>query len=101
PANEIVFPIIVMGYMAQGHLTELADLSQLRELLVGHGWTGLTAVCVMLFCAMHWPCSTTCLTIRRETGSWRWTALAVALPTLTGLTVCFLVAAVGRLLGFG
>lgn len=98
PANEIVFPIIIMAYMAQGQLTDMGDLTALRELLVNNGWTGLTAVCTMLFSVMHWPCSTTCLTIRKETGSAKWTMLAILIPTLAGLAVCLVVATVGRLL---
>lgn len=98
PANEIVFPIIIMAYMAQGHLTDMSDLTMLRTLLVDNGWTGLTAVCTMLFSVMHWPCSTTCLTIHKETGSIKWTLLSVLIPTFTGLAVCLVVATVGRLL---
>lgn len=97
PANEIVFPIIIMAYMAQGSLTEMSDLSALRTLLVDNGWTWLTAVCTMLFSVMHWPCSTTCLTIRKETGSAKWTLVSFLVPTLTGLAVCFVTACVGRL----
>lgn len=97
PANEIVFPIIIMAYMAQDSLTEMSDLSALRTLLVDNGWTWLTAVCTMLFSVMHWPCSTTCLTIRKETGSAKWTLVSFLVPTLTGLAVCFVTACVGRL----
>jgi Fe2+ transport system protein B len=74
PANEIVVPIIIMSYMATGSLSELDSLYELRGLLVSHGWTWLTAVCVMLFSLMHWPCGTTCLTIKkkRRALSGRW-----------------------------
>lgn len=99
PANEIVMPIIIMAYMAGGTLTDLSDLAALRELLVGNGWTWMTAVCTMLFSLMHWPCSTTCLTIGKETGSVKWTAISFAVPTVVGMTVCFLVATAARLLG--
>lgn len=90
PANEIVVPIIIMAYMATGSLTDFSDLSALRALFVDHGWTWVTAVCTMLFSLMHWPCSTTCLTIRKETGSWKWTAAAFLVPTVIGMLVCFL-----------
>jgi len=88
PANEIVIPIIMMAYLAQGTLTDFGSLAQLRALLVDNGWTWVTAVCTILFFLMHWPCSTTLLTIRKETGSWRWTALAAVLPTAMGVAVC-------------
>ncbi len=99
PANEIVVPIIIMSYMATGSMLELDSLGQLKELLVSHGWTWLTAVCTMLFSLMHWPCGTTCLTIRKESGSWKWTAAAFLIPTITGIVICFFIANTVRLLG--
>ena len=101
PANEIVVPIMLMAYLAGGTLVEMNDLTALRTLLEANGWTWVTAVCTLLFTLLHWPCSTTCLTIRRETGSWKWTAVAVLLPTATGLAACLLVATGARLLGLG
>jgi len=97
PANEIVIPIIIMSYMATGTLVELEDLSSLRQLLADNGWTWITAVSTMLFSLFHWPCSTTCLTIRKETGSLKWTAISMAVPTLVGLVVCFIFANIARL----
>ncbi|NLC18013.1 MAG: ferrous iron transport protein B [Clostridiales bacterium] len=98
PANEIVVPIIIMSYMATGSLLELDSLSQLKELLLDNGWSWLTAICMMLFCLMHWPCSTSCLTIKKESGSWKWTGLAFIIPTLAGIVICFLVASFARML---
>ena len=97
PANEIVLPIILMAYLADGTLSELPDLGAMRGLLIAHGWTWRTAVCTMLFSLMHWPCSTTCMTIHKETGSAKWTALSIAIPTGVGMLVCAIVAALGRL----
>ena len=88
PANEIVIPIILMGYLSESGLTEAAGLTEMRALFVANGWTWATAVCVMLFFLLHWPCSTTLLTVRKETGSWKWTALAAALPTAAGILLC-------------
>ncbi len=99
PANETVLPIMLMAYTAGGSLQELGDLTQVRQLLVQNGWTELTAACVLLFALLHWPCSTTLLTIRRETGSWKWTLLAALLPTAAGLLLCGLLAQGARLLG--
>ncbi len=96
PANEIVFPIILMAYLAQGSLIELGDLAQMRQLLLDHGWTWLTAVNMLIFFLFHWPCSTTLLTIRKETGSWRWTALAAAFPTAVGIICCLLLTTLVR-----
>lgn len=99
PANEVVIPILIMSYMATGSLMEFESLSQLQALLASHGWTFLTAVCVMLFSLLHWPCATTLWTIRKETLSMKWTLAAFAIPTLTGMILCMLVANTVRLLG--
>lgn len=99
PANEIVIPIIIMSYMATGSLLELDSLVHLKELLISNGWTWLTAVCVMLFSLMHWPCATTCLTIKKETQSLKWTIVSFLVPTITGIVICFLVANSIRLIG--
>lgn len=100
PANEIVIPIVIMAYMSTGTLTELGSLENLRTLLVNNGWTWLTAACTMLFSLMHWPCSTTLLSIKKETGSWRWTAVGFLLPTLSGIVICFLLTSIVRLFGW-
>ena len=97
PANEIVVPILIMAYMASGTLIDMSDLTALKQLLVDHGWTWITAVSTMLFSLMHWPCSTTCLTIKKETQSLKWTVVSVLVPTLMGMTVCFLFTTVARL----
>jgi len=99
PANEIVIPIIIMSYMSTGSILELEELEDLRQLLVSHGWTWLTGVCVMLFSLMHFPCATTLWTIRKETQSLKWTLASFAIPTAAGIIVCFIVANVVRLLG--
>ena len=99
PANEIVLPLMLMGYLARGTLTEPGQLSALGELLRAQGWTWVTAACTMTFSLFHFPCSTTCLTIYKETGSARWTLLAAALPTALGLSLCLLLSALGRALG--
>lgn len=91
PANEIVIPIILMAYLQTGHLVEMNDSSALLNLLISQGWTWKTGLCMMLFCLFHWPCSTTCLTIKKETGSLKWTAVAILLPTLLGFLLCVLV----------
>lgn len=89
PANEIVIPVMLMCYMSTGTLTDYTSLSQLHETLSGCGWTMQTAFCVLTLCMFHFPCGTTCLTIKKETGSLRWTALAFIIPTVTGICLCF------------
>lgn len=91
PANEIVLPIILMIYMSSGALSELPNMIQLREILVENGWTLTTAVCTLLFALFHFPCSTACLTILKETKSRKWTLISFLLPLCIGTVVCFVV----------
>ena len=90
PANEIVLPVMLMTYLAQGSLLAIEDLDVVRSILAAHGWTWVTAVNVILFSLMHWPCGTTCLTSRKETRSFRWMLAAILIPAIMGLAACFL-----------
>ena len=96
PANEIVIPLISMAYMQMGSLSEIAP-AQMFELFNANGWTPVTAVCVIVFTLMHFPGSTSLLTIKKETGSWKWTALAFVIPTLCGIILCAVIANIARL----
>ncbi len=96
PANEIVIPLIIMAYMEQGSLSELAP-AQMAELFTANGWTWVTALCVIVFTLMHFPCSTSLLTIKKEAGGWRWAALGFVIPTVAGIVVC---AAISGIAGF-
>ena len=91
PANEIVMPIMIMGYMSLGMITDMNDLSLLKNLLVDHGWTYVTAICVMLFSLFHFPCLTTIFTIKKETGKWKWALVSFIVPLLIGISLCFFV----------
>lgn len=88
PANEIVLPIILMSYLSKGSLVNMEDTYAVGSVLLQNGWTILTAINVMLFTLLHFPCSTTLITIKKETGSWKWTILAFLLPTICGIILC-------------
>ena len=101
PANETVIPLMIMAYMAQDSMTVMTGMNDpvaIQSLLSANGWNIGTAICVMLFTLMHWPCATTCVTVYRETKSLKWTVLSVLIPTLTGCVVCAAVALAVRLL---
>lgn len=98
PANEIVVPIMCMSYLAQGNITEMGN-NELLSLLVNNGWTWKTAICTMLFSLMHWPCATSLLTIKKETGSLKWTAVAAVAPLVLCLPICFIVSTIFNFIG--
>lgn len=90
PANEIVIPIMVMGYLSKSTLFEFESLDQFKQLLLDNGWTWLTAANMILFTIYHWPCSTTLFTIYKETKSSRWTWISFAIPTVMGIATCMI-----------
>lgn len=94
PANEIVLPIVLMAYMAEGSLPDAGSAESIRAILTANGWTWQTAGSFILFSLMHWPCSTTLLTIKRETGSLKWTLLSALLPSAIGCAVCVIFTAI-------
>ncbi len=100
PANEIVIPIIIMVYSAMGTLPELGGAAEIQTLLAANGWSAATAICFILFSLMHWPCSTTLITVKKETGSLKYTLLAAVLPTAMGLALCAIASEVMRVIDF-
>lgn len=100
PANEIVVPIMLMAYYSLGSLPEIGSSAEIGALLIENGWTKATALCVILFSLMHWPCSTTLLTVKKETGSIKYTAIAALLPTAAGIIACMAASALCGILDF-
>lgn len=86
PANEILFPIIIMSYLMKNSMLEMQDLNSLKALLIDNGWTIMTALSVCLFSLMHFPCATTLLTIKKEVGT-KWMVYSFIIPTLTGISI--------------
>ena len=91
PANEIVLPIMVMCYLSQASLSSAVSLARMHEIFLNHGWTAITALCTLFFTLFHWPCSTTLLTIKKETGSTKLTVLAALIPTACGILSCLFI----------
>ena len=89
PANEIVLPIAVMIYMGAGSMSGIGN-EEMKAIFINDGWDGFTALSVIFFSLFHWPCTTTLLTIKKETDSLKYTALAVFIPTAVGTILCLL-----------
>ncbi len=98
PANEIVLPIILMSYMSGSNLVQIEDLANISNILISNGWTILTAINVMLFSLMHFPCSTTLISIKKETGSWKWAILSFIIPTVCGILICMITTGIYNLI---
>ncbi len=95
PANEIVLPIIIMGYMSTGVMMDINNLVFIKELFINNGWNIITAICMIIFMVFHYPCSTTMITIYKETKSIKWTLLSFLIPLCIGIIICLLVNFIG------
>ncbi len=91
PANEIVIPALLMCYLKTNNLVEFSNLGELKDILVMNGWTIKTALCFLILMIYHYPCSTTLLTIKKETESNFYTLLAFLLPLITGLILALII----------
>lgn len=91
PANEIVIPIIMMSYLSNNTIIDISNLNVVKDILISNGWTLTTAICIIIFILFHFPCSTTILTIKKETGSLKWTLLSFVIPLIIGIILCFII----------
>ena len=98
PANEIVLPIILMSYLSTGSLVNIENTFEIGEILKQNGWTILTGINVMIYTLLHFPCGTTLMSIKKESGSTKWSLLAFALPTICGILICMITTIVWNLL---
>ena len=97
PANETVIPIMIMSYMASGTMVEYSSYQELFNLFSANGWTVTTVICTMIMCIMHSPCSTTVLTIHKETKSLKWTLFSAVMPIILGIICCAIVSGIASL----
>ena len=98
PANEIVIPIMLMTYCKSNTLIDISNMHELKQILVSNGWTYITAISVLIFTLFHFPCSTTILTIKKETNSIKWTIISFILPLIIGIILCFIVSNILKLI---
>lgn len=98
PANETVIPIMIMSYMASGTMVEYSSYQELFNLFTANGWTAVTVICTMIMCIMHSPCSTTVLTIKKETQSIKWTLFSAFLPVAMGIVCCAIVSGIASII---
>ncbi len=91
PANEIVIPIILMTYLSSGSLVDISVLDTMKSILISNGWTLKTAISMTVFTLFHWPCATTLITVKKETGKFYYAILSAVIPTLIGVVLCLLI----------
>lgn len=98
PANEIVLPLVIMCYTGGSGLISLDSVGNIREIFVENGWTVTTALCMAIFYINHFPCATTLWTIKKETGSVKWTVASAVVPTVVGIILCITVNFISKII---
>ena len=91
PAAEIIIPLMMMGYASGGNLVPTESISEMASTFLSNGWTSVTVICALVFTLIHWPCSTTIITVKKETGSIKWALLSAVIPTCIGYALCVLI----------
>lgn len=89
PANEIVLPIIIMGYLGSKNVPMISNYLTIKEVLINNSWTYMTALSTILFSIMHFPCGTTLATIKSEVGT-KWMIYSFFIPLITGILFLFI-----------
>ena len=79
------------------NINSAAGMAAVRGSLAAMGFGPLNAYCVMTFCLLYVPCAATIGVIRRESGSWKWTAFSVCFQVAVAYMVSFVIYQVGSL----
>ena len=87
-----------MCYLGGNSLVNIEETQAIGNILIQNGWTILTAINVMIFTILHFPCATTLLTIKKETGSLKWTIISFLIPTVCGIIICIITTAIYNLI---
>jgi ferrous iron transport protein B len=96
-AKEIVVSTFGVLYQAKEGGEERETLhAALREAM-----TPLIGYAFLIFVLVYTPCLATVAAIRRETGSWKWTAFAVGYALCLAWCLAFVIYQGGMLLGLG
>ena len=99
PANEIVIPLMLMIYSAQGEIGGELGIEAISNLLIGEGWTWITAISAAVFALFHSPCSTSLITVYKETKSKGMTLISFLLPLAIGFCLCVIINLFAALMG--
>jgi ferrous iron transport protein B len=95
-AKEIVVSTLGVLYSVE----ESDDRDALKNALLSSGMTPLSALSMMIFVLLYLPCLATIAMIRKETGSFKWTAFSIIYSTSVAWIAAFCVFQGGKLLGF-
>ncbi|MFN7249389.1 MAG: ferrous iron transport protein B [Anaerobacillus sp.] len=91
-AKEVVVSTMNIIYYAP-------DVESLQALMTSH-YTALSAYSFMAFILLYIPCMATVATIKKETGSTKWTVVSIVYALILAYGLSFLIYQIGSLLGY-
>ena len=89
--------VVASSFMVLFQVSSSSD-ANIVHMLSGMGFTSLNAYCLLVFCLLYTPCLATVMTIRKETGSTRWTLGLVAFQMVFAWAVTVIIFQTGSLL---
>ena len=95
-AKEVVVSSSAVLF-AISNINSLEGMNMMRESLASLGFTSLNAYCLMIFCLLYVPCFGTIMTIKKESGSLKYTLGVVGFQLLVAWLITFVVYQVGML----
>jgi len=96
-AKEVVVSSTAILFRVS-NVNSAAGMAAVRAGLSAMGFGPLNAYCLMVFCLLYIPCAATIGVIRRESGSWKWTAFSVVFQLVTAWVVSAVIYQVGRMI---
>lgn len=96
-AKEVVVSSFSVLY-GISNINSAAGMAQLSGILAGDGFGAVNAYALMIFCLMYSPCVAAIGTIKKETGSFRWTAGMVMFQILMAWVMAVGVYQIGSML---
>lgn len=79
------------------NINSQAGMDDLVGMLAVMGFGAVNAYALMTFCLLYTPCTATLATIKRESGSWKWTGQAMVFQLVVAWIVTFVIYHIGML----
>lgn len=96
-AKEVVVSSFSVLY-GISNINSAAGMAELTGVLAQAGFTSVNAYALMIFCLLYTPCIATIGTLKRETRSWKFTAMMVVFQLVLAWAAAVVVYQVGSLL---
>lgn len=96
-AKEVVVSSFSVLY-GINNINSAAGMAELTGVLSASGFGGVNAYALMIFCLLYTPCIATIATIKRETGSFKWTLGMVVFQLVLAWAAAVVVFQAGRII---